>query len=153
MSVMKKASLFKIMNFWPPFLGAGIRVKRINNDMTEVDVEMNLSFWNRNYVKTHFGGSLYAMTDPFLMLMLLENLGKDYIVWDKSASINFKKPGRGKVKVFFRLPQERILEIKELADNNQKIEPEFTLEVLDDEGNVIAEVFKKLYVKNKRMKK
>lgn len=150
---MKKASLFKIMNFWPPFLGAGIRVKRINNDMTEVDVEMNLSFWNRNYVKTHFGGSLYAMTDPFLMLMLLENLGKDYIVWDKSASINFKKPGRGKVKVFFRLPQERILEIKELADNNQKIEPEFTLEVLDDEGNVIAEVFKKLYVKNKRMKK
>ena len=72
--------------FWPPFLGAGIRVKHIAPDMKAIDVEMKLRWWNANYVGTHFGGSLFAITDAFYMLMLMANLGNDYIVWDKAAS-------------------------------------------------------------------
>jgi hypothetical protein len=73
------------INLWPPFRGAGIRITRIASDMKSNDVEMKLGFWNANYVGTHFGGSLFAMTDAFYMLMLMHHLGRDYIVWNKAC--------------------------------------------------------------------
>jgi uncharacterized protein DUF4442 len=144
-----KRHMRMLLNFWPPFLGAGIRVVRLAPGWTEIDVEMKLRWWNRNYVGTHYGGSLYSMTDPFLMLMLIENLGKDYLVWDKSASIRFKKPGRGTVSASFRLSQEQISEIKQALNSQEKIERVFTVEVKDESGSVVAEVEKLLYVRRK----
>jgi hypothetical protein len=137
------------LNIWPPFLGAGIRVRRLASDWTEIDVEMKLRWWNRNYVGTHYGGSLYSMADPFFMLMLIENLGKDYIVWDKSASIRFKKPGRGTVSASFRLSPEQVREIKQALNSQEKIERAFTVEVKDESGSVIAVIEKLLHVRRK----
>ena len=136
-----------LLNLWPPFAGAGIRVKRLKPDWKEIDVEMELRFWNRNYVGTHFGGSLYSMTDPFYMLMLIENLGRDYIVWDKSATIRFKRPGRGKVLAAFRLSDEQIEGIRQGLRVQEKVEPEFVVEVKDETGAVVAEVQKVLHVR------
>ena len=138
-----------LLNLWPPFVGAGIRVRRLAPDWKKIDVEMKLRWWNRNYVGTHYGGSLYSMTDPFLMLMLIENLGKDYLVWDKSASIRFKKPGRGTVSASFRLSQEQIREIKLALNSQEKIERVFAVEVKDESGSVVAEVEKLLHVRKK----
>lgn len=147
---MKKSVLLKLINLWPPFIGAGIRVKRVSPDLSQIEVEMKLRFWNRNYVGTHFGGSLYAMTDPFFMLMLMERLGQDYIVWDKAASIHFKKPGKSRVHATFHLPEEKLNEIRAQAVTGEKVEPLFSVSVTDDSGTVIAEVEKKLYVRKKR---
>ena len=138
-----------LLNIWPPFLGAGIRIMRLGPGWKEIDVEMKLRWWNRNYVGTHYGGSLYSMTDPFIMLMLIENLGKDYLVWDKSASIRFKKPGRGTVSASFRLSEPQLREIKQALNSEEKIERPFTVEVKDESGNVIAEVEKLLHVRKK----
>jgi len=138
-----------LLNLWPPFAGAGIRVKRLQPDWKAIDVEMKLRFWNRNYVGTHFGGSLYSMTDPFYMLMLIENLGSDYIVWDKSATIRFKKPGRGRMLAGFRLSDEQIEGIRQGLKVQEKVEPEFMVEVKDETGTVVAEVQKVLYVRRK----
>ncbi len=149
---MKKAlkrHMRMFMNLWPPFLGAGIRVKRLQPDWKEVAVEMKLRRWNSNYVGTHYGGSLYSMTDPFFMLMLIENLGRDYIVWDKSASIRFRKPGKGKVSAIFRLSDEQIEEIRQALKTEEKIERTFMVEVKDESGAVIAEVQKLLHVRKK----
>jgi len=86
------------LNLYAPFLGAGIRVKRLAPGWKEVDVEMKARWWNANYVGTHYGGSLYSMTRTrSLWSCSFENLGQDYIVWDKSATIRFKRPGRGTV--------------------------------------------------------
>ena len=137
------------LNFYAPFLGAGIRVKRLVPGWKEIDVEMKLRWWNANYVGTHYGGSLYSMTDPFFMVMLIENLGKDYIVWDKSASIRFKKPGRGTVFAKFRLTDEQIGEIKQALATEKKIERVFAVEVKDESGAVIAEVEKLLHIRRK----
>jgi hypothetical protein len=137
------------LNIWPPFLGAGIRVKRLQSDWKEIDVEMKLHRWNANYVGTHYGGSLYSMTDPFFMLMLIENLGRDYIVWDKSASIRFKKPGKGKVSASFRLSGQQIEEIREALKTEEKVDRIFIVEVKDESGAVIAEVQKQLHVRRK----
>lgn len=146
-SLMAKHLILKLMSLWPPFLGAGIRVKRISRDFTEVDVEMKLRIWNRNYVGVHFGGSLYAMTDPFYMLMMMENLGRGYIVWDKAATVRFKRPGRGRVRAEFRITRDQIESIRDQADREAKVEPVFHVRVFDAEGTLVAEVEKTLYVR------
>jgi acyl-coenzyme A thioesterase PaaI-like protein len=144
-----KRNMRMLLNLWPPFLGAGIRVTRLDADWRAVDVEMKLRRWNRNYVGTHYGGSLYSMTDPFFMVMLIENLGREYVVWDKSASIRFRKPGRGTVRAEFRLSEEQIDEIKEGLRKEEKIEREFGVEVKDAEGEVVAEVRKLLHFRRR----
>lgn len=144
-----KRNLFRWMHLWPPYLGAGIRVARSTPDWREIDVEMKLRSWNRNFVGTHYGGSLYSMADPFYMLMLIENLGPDYIVWDKTATIRFRKPGKGKVRAEFRLTEAEIAGIREKADTQDKVEPIFTVEVKDEAGVVVAQVEKVLHVRRK----
>lgn len=137
------------LKFYPPYLGAGVRVTHIAEDFSRIEVEMPLRFYNKNYVGTHFGGSLYSMCDPFYMLMLIELLGPNYIVWDKAAGIRFKRPGRGLVRARFEISKEKLEEIRAAADSTGKVEPEFQVEVKDAEGNVIAEIEKRLYVRRK----
>jgi hypothetical protein len=144
-----KRNIQSLIKYYPPLLGAGIKVSRISADCREIDVEMKLRFWNANYVGTHYGGSLYSMTDPFYMLMLIENLGRDYIVWDKAASIRFRKPGRGKVTAQFRISVEQIDEIRRTLETQEKTEPVFTIEIKDESNEVVAEVQKTLYVRKK----
>ena len=141
--------LVKGMKWWPPFLGAGIRVKSLSDDFRDAVVELRLGKLNRNYFGTHFGGSLYAMTDPFFMIMLLHNLGGDYLVWDKSGSIEYVAPGRGTVSAHFHLSQRRIDEIRAQAAGGAKILPEFEVGVKDEAGAVVARVKKTLYVRLK----
>jgi len=142
-------ALRRAVNFWPPFVGAGIRVMRVAPDMKAVDVEMKLRWWNANYVGTHFGGSLFAMTDAFYMLMLMANLGRDYIVWDKAASIRYRKPGKGTVRAEFRLTDGQLDDIREKLKTLPKYEPTFIVEVKDEQGTLIAEVEKLLHVRKK----
>ena len=141
--------LRRAVNLWPPFVGAGIRVTRVAPDMKSIDVAMKLRWWNANYVGTHFGGSLFAMTDAFYMLMLMANLGRDYIVWDKAASIRYRKPGRSTVRAEFRLTDAQLEDIREKLKTLPKYEPTFAVEVKDEQGTLIAEVQKLLHVKRK----
>jgi hypothetical protein len=145
--------LQKGMKWWPPFLGAGIRVASLSEDFRDAVVELKLGRFNRNYVGTHFGGSLYAMTDPFFMIMLLHNLGGDYLVWDKSGSIEYEAPGRGTVTAHFHLSQKRIAEIRAEAAGGGKIFPEFEVNVKDAAGEIVARVRKVLYVRLKPKKR
>ncbi len=111
---------------------------------------MPLRFYNRNYVGTHFGGSLYAMCDPFYMLMLISILGPDYIIWDKAATIRFKRPGKGLVRAHFEISPEQVAAIRAQCETQEKVEPTFQVVVKDAEGTVIAEVDKLLYIRKKR---
>jgi len=146
----KSRALRRWISLWPPFLGMGIRIKHIAPDMKAVDVEMKLRFWNANYVGTQFGGSLFAMTDPFYMLMLMANLGDDYIVWDKAASIRYRKPGKGTVRAEFRLSDSQIDDVRQKLKTLPKYEPVFSVEVKDEAGVVIAEVEKVIHVRRKQ---
>ena len=145
-------ALRRAVNFWPPFLGAGIRVKHISPDMKSIDVEMKLRWWNANYVGTHFGGSLFAMTDAFYMLMLMANLGPEYIVWDKAASIRYRKPGRSTMRAEFRVNDAQLDDIRAKLGMLRKYEPTFAVEIKDEQGTVIAEIEKLLYVRKRESK-
>ena len=145
-----KRRFLRWINWWPPFLGMGIKVRRISEDFREVDVEMVQRFWNTNYVGVHFGGSLFAMTDPFYMLMLMENLGPQYIVWDKAASIRFRKPAKGTVRAEFRLTEEQIDGVRQAAEMQAKVEPVFVVQIIDGDGEVVAEAERTLHVRKKK---
>ncbi|AKJ05250.1 uncharacterized protein DUF4442 [Archangium gephyra] len=147
--MLKKSTLIRFLSLYPPYLGAGIRVTRVSDDFREIDVQMGLRWWNRNYVGTHFGGSLYSMIDPFLMLMFLENLGRDYVVWDKAATIRFKTPGRGTVFARFRLTEDDIQAVRVAVERDGRAQPTFTVAITDSKGQLVAEAEKVLSVKKK----
>jgi acyl-coenzyme A thioesterase PaaI-like protein len=139
----------RLINLYPPYLGAGIRVTEIAPDFRSVRVRMRLGFFNRNYVGTHFGGSLYSMCDPFFMLMVLENLGDDYIVWDKEARIRFVRPGRGTVQAHFRVSGEELEALRAAVDRDGTAEQVFSVDVTDEPGRIVARVDKRVYVRRK----
>ena len=139
----------RLINLWPPLMGAGISVTRLSSDWMRAEVMMKLRFYNKNFVGTHFGGSLFAMTDMMYMLMLLHHIGKDHWVWDKSADIDFIKPGRGPVFARFELGQGLIDHIVEQAATNQKHFEPLKVTVRDSDGETIAEVNRLLYIRKK----
>jgi len=138
-----------LLNIYGPFKGAGISIDFIRNDWREVHVSMKMRWYNRNIVGAHFGGSLYAMVDPQYMLMLMNILGPKYIVWDKAADIEFVRPGRGKVFARFELSEAQIDEIKVRTASGEKYLPCFQVDIVDDQGGLIAKVNKTLYVRQK----
>ena len=142
-------SLRLLMNLWPPFIGAGIHVERLAPDYREAVVRMRLGMLNRNYMGTHFGGSLFAMTDPFFALLVMHNLGRDYVVWDKASSIDYKLPGRGTVRASFRITPEQVEDILQATASGQKYEPTFAVDVVNRHGEVVATVEKTIYVRRK----
>ena len=138
-----------LANLYGPFLLAGIRTTELAEDFGAIEVEMALRPWNRNYVGTHFGGSLFAMADPWFMIMLMKRLGPGYRVWDKTGSIRFRKPGRGTVRARFELPAERVEEIRRAVDVSGRLEPVFSAVIVDAQGEVVAEVEKTLSVRRR----
>ncbi|AEO42979.1 MULTISPECIES: DUF4442 domain-containing protein [Xanthomonas] len=145
-----RASLFKLgINLWPPFLFAGIHVTVLSADYRFARVELRQRPWNRNYVGTHFGGSLFAMTDPFWMLLTMHNLGREYYVWDKAGSIEFVKPGRGTVTADFVIDDSVLAQLRQATANGEKHLRWFENTVYNRDGEVVAHVRKQLYVKRK----
>ena len=148
--VFKDPRLLRLgMNMWPPFLGAGIAVEALSADFCYVRVALRSTFYNRNYVGTHFGGSLFAMTDPFFMLMLIRNMGARYYVWDRSAQIEFVAPGKGKVVAEMRVTAEDITGLREATASGEKFERDFHADVVDEDGAIVARVTKRIYARLK----
>jgi acyl-coenzyme A thioesterase PaaI-like protein len=137
----------KFLRIYPPYLGAGISVKHVARDLTSLEVELSLRPYNQNFVGTQFGGSLYSMCDPFFMLMLMMQLGDDYVVWDKSATIEFLKPGRGTVTARFEMPKHTVAALKAEVDAKGKINPTFEVTITNGQGETIARVTKLLSVR------
>ena len=144
------AQLLNWINLYPPFLGMNIRVVYKSPDLQTIRVQAKLSRRNLNAVGTHFGGTLYAMCDPWFMLILIHMLGEDYIVWDKAANIQFLKPGRGTVTAIFCITREQADNLRARADAGEKIEPTFSVDVTDEQNQVVAHVDKLLYVRKKK---
>ena len=144
------SALRGMLSTFAPYLGAGIKVTKVAEDFSAATVELRQHWYNTNYVGTHFGGSLYSMVDPHYMLLLMRRLGKGYIVWDKSASIDFIRPGKGTVRAHFELTDERVEEIRRMTAEGDKYLPEWDIDILDESGELVARVHKVLYVRKKR---
>lgn len=145
-----KAGVFKfIVNFWPPLFFSGIKITYLAPDYKETRVALKLRWYNRNYVGTQYGGSLMSMTDPWYMLMIIHNLGRDYFVWDKHAEIDYIAPGKTHVYAQFTITDEILADIRNKTAGGEKYVPEFIVEIKDDKGNLVARVKRRVYIKLK----
>ncbi len=138
------------MNLWPPFLFSGIRVLEITPDYQHARVALQRHWYNRNFVGTHFGGSLFAMSDPFWMLLVMQQLGNDYIVWDQAARIDFIAAGKETVFADFQLDKEIIEKLRHAAADGAKVLRWFEVDVTDASGKIFARVHKQLYIRRKQ---
>ncbi len=137
-------------NLFPAYCATGARITYISRDFREVHVKLPLTWQTRNYVGTIFGGSMYAAVDPVYMLMLIKNLGPNYVVWDKSACINFKKPGRTTLFARFELGYQDIEAIRKDLVENRSIDRTYQVELTDKKGIVHASVEKVIYIRPKK---
>jgi len=142
--------LKRILNIYPPYIGAGVKVTYISEDWKELHVSMSLRWFNRNAVGTHFGGSLYSMMDPHLMLLLMQLLGKEYLVWDKSADIEFVKASKKKVTSVIKVSNEDLETIRRNTGNGEKYFSIFLVEIRDEDDELVARVKKTIYVRRKQ---
>ncbi|MBC7660636.1 MAG: DUF4442 domain-containing protein [Chitinophagaceae bacterium] len=140
-----------MLNFWPPYLGAGIKIEAMSSDYRYLRVCLKRAFYNSNYVGVQYGGSIYSFTDPFYMFLYMNNLGPDYVVWDKGAHIDFLKPGKTKLTAEFRLTDEDIRVAKEMTAGGDKYVFDKHVSVVDAKGQVVAKVVKTLYIRKKKL--
>lgn len=153
-SLIHPSTIFRhLINLYPPYLFTGIKVSSISRDFRTLQVDMSLRWYNRNYVGTHFGGSLFAMTDPWFMLMFMQILGKDYLVWDSKAAIEFIKPGKGKVSCEFYISDLMLEEARSKTASGDKFLPEYEVHIRDQKGDLIARVKKEIYIRKKKRNK
>ena len=137
-------------NLFPAIRGTGARIEYLSDDLRELRVRLPLNWRTRNYVGTTFGGSLYGAVDPFYMVMLIRNLGPDYVVWDKAATIRFRKPGRGTLYANFKLAEAELEAIRRELDGKRSIDRIYNVDLVDAEGTVHASVEKVIYIARKQ---
>lgn len=138
------------MSLWAPNLFSGIRVRRFADDWTHATVELHVNPLTRNYVKTAFGGSMSAMTDPYFFMLVMHQLGRDYVVWDTRGEIEFVKPGRGVLTAHFHVSPEQAQRLRERARGGAKVLEWFETEITDADGDTVARVRREVYVREKR---
>lgn len=145
----KSKSKRLLFNWFPAYRRTGGRIIFCSEDWKEVQVRLRLNFFTRNYVGSVFGGSIYGAMDPIYMIQLIRILGKEYVVWDKSAQIRFIRPIRKTVYARFEIREEELLRIREEVARNGKCTIDFTTAFQDETGVIYAEVIKTIYIAGK----
>ncbi len=138
-----------LMNWYPMYFGTGGKILFWSSDSSELHVRLRLNLWTYNYVGTIFGGSMFAASDPFYMLMLDRALGPQYVVWDKSANIRFKKPGKTTLYAKYLLTDEDLAEIKSSVSEKGETNRNFVIQWMDKDKIVHAEIVRECYIADK----
>ena len=149
-SASKKQRFF--FNCFPCYRASGAKVLYIADDFRQVKIQIGLNWLTKNYVGTIFGGSMFAATDPMYMIMLIKNLGDDFIVWDKGASIKFLKPGKSDLYATFVLSDADLAEVRAGLVKSRKLEKTFAVDLVDREGTIYATIERLVYIRHKPKK-
>ncbi|MCU0956876.1 MAG: DUF4442 domain-containing protein [Hydrogenophaga sp.] len=141
---MLLAWVVKLWNLWPPFFGAGIRLQVVRSNLLGLEVRLKGRPWTRNPMGTQFGGSIFAMTDPFYVGIFRLHLPREIQIWDKAATIRFRRASRGELRAVFRVTPEQLEEIQARLALENTVDWTATVNVLDLNGQLVAEVEKTL---------
>lgn len=138
-----------LMNWYPMYFGTGGKILFWSSDSFELHLRLRLNIWTYNYVGTIFGGSLFSAADPFYMLMLFKALGPKYVVWDRSASIRFRKPGRSTLYAKYQITEDDFNQIKKSVEEKGDTTYNFTILWMDKDQVVYAEIERQCYIAEK----
>lgn len=139
-----------LINLWPPYLFTGIHAVEIDCEFRHARVRLRRGLLNRNYVGTHFGGSLFAMADPFWMLLMMHRLGTGYTVWDRAAEIDFVTAVRETVYASFALSDDCVSEVRSACSQGTPVTRWFETDVETAGGKVVARVRKQLHIRSRK---
>ena len=146
--------LFKFMfNLSPMYRRSTGRVTNVTEGFWKVDIKIPISYKNRNYAGTIFGGSLFSATDPIFMVQLVQIIGSAYIVWDKSSVVKFKRPANQDVFASFAFEEEEVAEIKRQVASKGEVELVKPVQITNIEGTVFCQIDKTIYVADKQFYK
>lgn len=137
-------------NSWPTLATQGVKVVELADDFTRAVIRMDITEENANYMGTAFGGSLFSMLDPFLVILSVNQLGGDYVVWDKAAEIEFIAPGVSSVHATIEMPPETVAELRQAAEGGKKVLRWFEIPITAEDGSLVANVRRQLYVRERR---
>lgn len=146
-----KARFFKIgFNLSPMYRNTTARIIFVSEDLKDIRIKLPISYKNRNYVNSIFGGSMFAAVDPIPMVQLIQLLGDDYVVWDKSAEISFKRPAREDLFADFRFTDEETDHIANLVARSHETDITVTTHLTNEERTrTFCTVTKTIYVAEK----
>ena len=136
-------------NISPMYRRTTARIIHISKDLKEIKIKIALSYKNKNYVGAIFGGSMFAATDPIYMTQLMQILGDDFVVWDKAATIHYKRPAKETLFCEFIFSDEEIETIQKRVQNEHEITVEKTTHLTNKENTIFAEVIKIVYIAEK----
>jgi len=144
--------LFKIgFNMSPMYRRSTARIVNTSKDLMRVDIKLPISYKNKNYVSSIYGGSMFSAVDPIPMVQLINILGDDYVVWDKSAEIFFKRPARENLFATFEYTNEELESIKKRVAKEKEMEIIKTTKLTNKDRSIIfCEVNKTIYIANKQ---
>ena len=149
-----KSRLFRWwFNFFPAYRRTSGRITYIAGDLYEIRVKLPLNWKTRNYVGSLFGGSMYGAIDPIYMIMLIKLLGPEYIVWDKAATIQFKKPGQQTLYARFVVSKEELEDVRRRLTTEPSLNRTYQVDLTDSDGEVYASFEKTLYMRRKEKTK
>lgn len=138
------------INSWPTFAAQKIEVTSIADDWSRAEIRLDLTDENSNYFGTAFGGSLFSMIDPFVVILLANQMGEQFAVWDKVVEIDFVRPGTGPVTAVVEMPASVVAEIREATRNGEKLLRWFEVPLLAEDGSVVAVQRRQIYVRRNR---
>lgn len=141
--------LRRLIRLWPPYAGPGIRMVSISDDWSRAVLELRLRPWTANFVGTQYGGSMFSMVDPWWMILVMRRLGRDHIVWDRAAQIDFLTPGTGDVRATFEVPDALVEELRAAVAAEGKILRWFEVDIVMADGTVVARMRKQLHIRRK----
>ncbi len=149
-NIIGKGRLMKLLfNLSPMYRRTGGRIITVSNDLRFVRIKLPLNYKTRNYVGTLYGGHMYSCVDGIYMVQLINLLGSEYVVWDKSATIAFRRPGKTTLFADFRITNQFLEHV--ICEITDKLERDFKLQVdlKDQEGQIYAEIEKVIYIAKK----
>jgi len=71
-------------------------------------------------------------------------------VWDKTGSIDYVAPGRGRVWARFELADDDLAQIRHMTAAGDKHLHLFKVDIKDDDGLVVARIEKIVYIRRRR---
>lgn len=138
------------LNISPMYRRSTARITYISKDLMKIRIRLPISYKNKNYVGSIFGGSMFAAVDPIPMTQLIQLLGSNYVVWDKSAEIKFKRPARKDLYAIFSFTPNQISSIRNKVAEKNEIEFPYTTQLTDkEEETIYCTVHKTIYIANK----
>lgn len=148
---MGKATLFKYgFNYSPMYRRTTARIQEVSSDLMNISIKLPINYKNRNYVNSIFGGSMFAAVDPIPMVQLMNIIGDEYVVWDKSAEVFFKRPAKENLYADFTYSPEELMNIQQKVQEDREVEIVKTTQLTNREKDVVfCEVKKRIYIADK----